>query len=143
MKNKILLIMPVLIIAVLSAGCMGSSTPTPTLTAIVSPTAVPSASPTASPVPTSNSQVVTVMPYPTTYKVDPQMTSQVSIVIGHWVESNYGWDNASLLRDVNFQHKDGDDYIYTFTVNGAPHTARISYTDGAFIVRDVDNGLVV
>lgn len=141
MKNKILLIMPVLIIAVLSAGCMGSSIPTPTQTAIVSPTAVPSASLTASPVPTS--QVVTVMPYPTTFKVDPQMTSQVSIVIGHWVESNYGCDNASLLRDVNFLHKDGDDYIYTFTVNGAPHTARISYTDGAFILLDVDNGLVV
>ena len=120
MKNSILLILPLIFIVVLTAGCMGSGNPTPTTTAIVSPTLAPT--------PTEVVQSVTVLPYPTVVKVDNAVDRQVSQLFGSWAENENGWDNDTNVRDVTFEHMDGNDYIYYFTDNGAPHYARISYS---------------
>ncbi len=120
MKNSILLILPLIFIVVLTAGCMGSGNPTPTTTAIVSPTIAPT--------PTEVVQSVTVLPYPTVVKVDNAVDRQVSQLFGSWAENENGWDNDTNVRDVTFEHMDGNDYIYYFTDNGAPHYARISYS---------------
>ncbi len=132
MKTSILLILPLMLIVVLMAGCIGSNTPTPTMTAYVSPTIAPA--------PTVIAPSVTVLPLPTPVKMDSAITQQVSIVLGRWAQSNFGWDNDTVLRDVTFDHKDGNDYIYTFTANGAFHTARIAYDGSQFTLVNVDNG---
>lgn len=131
MKYSILLILPLLFIAVLTAGCLGYGNPTPTITAVVSPTVMPTA--------TVTSPSITVLPLPTTVKMDPSIDKQASYLISQWVQNNYGWNNATFLKDVTFSHKDGDDYIYTFTVSGAYHTANIAYSDGQFSLAKVDN----
>jgi hypothetical protein len=120
MKNSILFILPLIFIVVLTAGCLGSNGPTPTTTAIVSPTIAPT--------PTEVVQSVTVLPYPTVVKVDNAVDRQVSQLFGSWAENENGWDNDTNVRDVTFEHMDGNDYIYYFTDNGAPHYARISYS---------------
>jgi hypothetical protein len=121
MRNSILLILPLLFIAVLTAGCLGYGNPTPTISAVVSPTVMPTV--------TVTSPSVTVLPLPTTaVKVDNAVDRQVSQLFGSWAENEDGWNNDTNVRDVTFKHMDGNDYIYYFTDNGAPHYARISYS---------------
>ncbi|HEY3422923.1 MAG TPA: hypothetical protein VGK13_07155 [Methanocellaceae archaeon] len=131
MKKSFLLISSLMFIAVLTAGCIGSGNPTPTITAMVSPTIMPTA--------TVTSPSITVLPLPTTVKIDTAIDKQASYLISQWVQNNYGWNNATFLKDVTFSHKDGDDYIYTFTVSGGYHTANIAYSDGQFSLAKVDN----
>lgn len=135
MKNSILLILPLMCIVVLTAGCMGSGNPTPTTTAIVSPTIVPT--------PTEVVQSVIVLPYPTVVKVDNAVDRQVSQLFGSWAQNEDGWDNDTNVRDVTFEHMDGNDYIYYFTDNGAPHYARITYSidSGKFTLVNVTDSI--
>lgn len=122
-------------IVILTAGCMGSGNPTPTTTAIVSPTIAPT--------PTEIVQSVTVLPYPTVVKVDNAVDRQVSQLFGSWAENENGWDNDTNVRDVTFEHMDGNDYIYYFTDNGAPHYARITYSidSGVFSLVNVTDSI--
>jgi hypothetical protein len=136
MKNSYLLILPLMFIVVLTAGCMGSSNPTPTTTVIVSPTIEPT--------PTEIAPSVTVLPLPTTVvKVDNAVDRQVSQLFGSWAQNEDGWNNDTNVRDVTFEHMDGNDYIYYFTDNGAPHYARISYSidSGIFSLVNVTDSI--
>ena len=123
-------------IVVLTAGCMGSNTPTPTTTAYVSPTIVPT--------PTEIAPSVTVLPLPTVVKgADNAVDRQASRLIGTWAQNVDGWDNDTMVRDVTFEHMDGNDYIYYFTNNGAPHYVRITYSvdSGQFTLGTVTDSI--
>lgn len=135
MKNSFLLILPLLFVVVLTAGCLGSSNPTPTTTAIVSPTIVPT--------PTEIIPSVTVLPMPTAIKVDNAVDRQVSRLIGAWAQNEDGWNNDTMVRDVTFEHMDGNDYIYYFTNNGAPHYVRVTYSidSGQFTLGNVTDSI--
>ena len=117
------------------AGCTGTSGPQPTTTAVVSPTIVPTA--------TVTSPSVTVLPLPTVVKVDNAVDRQASRLIGSWAQNEDGWNNDTMVRDVTFEHMDGNDYIYYFTNNGAPHYVRIIYSieSGQFTLGNVSNSI--
>ncbi len=136
MKNTIILI-TILFAAVIFAGCTGLNTPTPTQTAEVSPTIVPT--------PTEIVPSVTVLPFPTAVKVDNAVDRQVSQLFGSWAQNEDGWNNDTNVRDVTFEHMDGNDYIYYFTDNGAPHYARISYSidSGKFTLVNVTDSITM
>lgn len=135
MKNSILLILPLMFIAVLTAGCIVSGNPTPTTTAFVSPTIMPTA--------TVISPSITVLPLPTVVKSDNAVDRQVSRLIGAWAQNEDGWNNDTNVRDVTFEHMDGNDYIYSFTNNGAPHYVRVTYSvdSGEFTLGDVTDSI--